>query len=97
VRDQVSHPYKTGKIIVLCNLNFVFLDSRRRRHLYLIKVQLCTLTLFPNLLKEKQWKTSIRVCNDITPHAHHKLTSQRQLNLIWTEITVNCNVNCQHS
>jgi hypothetical protein len=28
VSDQVSHPYKTtGKIIVLCTLVFVFLDS----------------------------------------------------------------------
>jgi hypothetical protein len=27
VRDQVSHPYKTGKIIVLCTLIFIFLDS----------------------------------------------------------------------
>jgi len=29
VRDQVSHPYKaTGKIIVLCSLIFIFLDSK---------------------------------------------------------------------
>jgi hypothetical protein len=29
VRNQVSHPYKTtGKIIVLCILIFVFLDSK---------------------------------------------------------------------
>jgi hypothetical protein len=30
VRDQVSHRYRTtGKIIVLCVLIFMFLDSRR--------------------------------------------------------------------
>jgi hypothetical protein len=29
VRDQVSHPYKTGRIMVLYILTFTFLDSRR--------------------------------------------------------------------
>jgi hypothetical protein len=28
VRDQVSHPYKTGKIILLYILIFIFLDSK---------------------------------------------------------------------
>jgi hypothetical protein len=28
VSDQVSRPYKTGKIIVLCILIFKFLDSK---------------------------------------------------------------------
>jgi hypothetical protein len=29
VRDQVSHPYKTGRIMILSILTFKFLDSRR--------------------------------------------------------------------
>jgi hypothetical protein len=30
IRDQISHPYRTtGKIILLCILLFMFLDSRR--------------------------------------------------------------------
>jgi hypothetical protein len=32
MKDQVSHPYKTtGKIIVLCILIFVYLDSKTHR------------------------------------------------------------------
>jgi hypothetical protein len=31
VRDQVLHPYKmTGKIVVLCNVMFRFVDGRRK-------------------------------------------------------------------
>ena len=28
VSDQVSHPHKTGKMIVMCNLIFIFLYSK---------------------------------------------------------------------
>jgi len=29
VNDQVSHPYKTGKIVVLCILIFMLFDSKQ--------------------------------------------------------------------
>jgi hypothetical protein len=34
VRDQVSHPYKTSKIIVLCNLNCFYVSVRKKINLF---------------------------------------------------------------
>ena len=51
VSDQVSHPYKTrGKIIVLCILNFKFLDSKLEdRMIASIPWLQSVLNFFPNI------------------------------------------------